>query len=345
MEHEGPSNLNRRRFLQSSAALVGSALVAANAKAADDDGLDYRNHRPDIMPYRKLGRTNFMSSRLIFGCGAALAGGKAVRLLDRAYEAGVNYYDVGSNDYYKGAENHLAPFAKRHRDDIWITSKGYARSSVPYEPGTDVSVEYAKVAANYWLRLIDQSLVDLDTDHIDAYFIQGENKPSLVRSEEMARAFEKVKGAGKVGHVGVSTHQNAQAVLAAAVETGRYDLVMVAITPAGWYDWKKRTIAEGTASLKALRPVLDKARAAGVGVLGMKVGRFIAPRIAAGGGDPTAFDRYYGERLLNADLSPHQRAYAYVLEHGLDAVNADMQTFNHFEENLLAATTSHRYFA
>lgn len=338
-------NVNRRGFLKGTAAAIGAAAFSGQVPAVEDDGLDYRNHRPDRMPYRRLGRTKFMASRLIFGCGAALAGGKAVRLLDRAYEAGINYYDVGSNDYYKGAENHLAPFAKRHRGDIWITSKGYARSSVPHEPGTDVSVEYAKVAADYWLRLVDQSLVDLDTDYMDAYFIQGENKPSLVRSEEMARAFEKVKGEGKVGHVGVSTHQNAQAVLEAAVDTGRYDLVMLAVTPAGWYDWKNRTLLEGTAPLTELRPVLDKARAAGVGLIGMKVGRYIAPRIAAGAGDPAAFDAHYDDRLLNADLSPHQRAYAYVLEHGLDAVNADMQTFNHFEENLLAATTSHTYFA
>lgn len=36
-------------------------------------------------------------------------------------------------------------------------------------------------------------------------------------------------------------------------------------------------------------------------------------------------------------------AYAYVLEHGLDVVNADMQNFKHLEENITAAATSHTF--
>jgi hypothetical protein len=38
-------------------------------------------------------------------------------------------------------------------------------------------------------------------------------------------------------------------------------------------------------------------------------------------------------------LNPFQRAYAYVLGHGLDVVNADMQNFKHLEENIIAAVT------
>jgi len=32
-----------------------------------------------------------------------------------------------------------------------------------------------------------------------------------------------------------------------------------------------------------------------------------------------------------------QRSYAYCLANGMDTVNADMQNFAHFEENLIAA--------
>ena len=71
------------------------------------NGLIHRNER-GVMPYRKLGRTNFMCSRLVFG-GAALMGGKAVRLLNAAFDAGVNFYDLGSNAYYKGSERAFAP--------------------------------------------------------------------------------------------------------------------------------------------------------------------------------------------------------------------------------------------
>ena len=78
----------------------------------------------------------------------------------------------------------------------------------------------------------------------------------------------------------------------------------------------------------------------------MTAGRFLAPARAGGKNDNiAAFDHHYNEKLRDAPLSPFQRSYAYVLEHGLDVVNADMQNFNHFEENALAARTSHEYFA
>ncbi len=77
----------------------------------------------------------------------------------------------------------------------------------------------------------------------------------------------------------------------------------------------------------------------------MKAARFIAPGTALGKGDTTAFDRFYTEDYIETPLSPFQRSYAYVLANGCDTVNADMQNFKHFEENLVAARESDKYFA
>ena len=57
------------------------------------------------------------------------------------------------------------------------------------------------------------------------------------------------------------------------------------------------------------------------------------------------FDQHYGEKLMSAKLNEFQRSYAYVLEHGLDAVNADSQSFQMFAENFYATATSRTYFA
>lgn len=336
-------SMDRRGFMKTSAAaaVAGSALLrSAPANARADDGLDHRNERPDIMRYRRLGRTNLMASRLVFGCGSALAGGRAVRLLEVAFEAGINVYDVGSNDYYRNSENHLAPFAKKHRGEIFVASKGYARSTVELKPGEGINTEFARTSAAYWSNLVDKSLKDLDVDFIDAYYTQGADNAELVKSEEFGNAFEKVKKAGKVMHIGVSTHNNIEAVLNSAMETGWYDLTMVAMTPAGWYDRKNNTLQDGSPPLKALRPVLDRVKASGMGLVGMKIGRHLSIKL-----DLAEFDKYYGGKLLNAKLSPFQRSYAFVLENGVDAVNADMQNLTHFEENLYAARTSHEYFA
>jgi hypothetical protein len=94
-----------------------------------------------------------------------------------------------------------------------------------------------------------------------------------------------------------------------------------------------------------LRPLLDEARAAGMGLIGMKAGRFLAGRKWLGWGNPDAFNKYYQPQLLQAKFSEFQRSYAFVLENGLDAVNADMQTMQHLNENFTAAATSGDYFA
>lgn len=333
------SSLDRRDFMKISAAVAGgSASLSAVASEGDAGAtagtLLHRNERP-TMTYQKLGKTGWMSSRLVFGCGAALVGGKGVRLLDRAFEAGINHYDVGSNIYYKESEASLAPFMKAHRDDIWVVSK--APLPLRVKPEDSITVEQAKNAAQYWTGLLDASLKDLQSDYVDAYYLMAVSNPEIIRSEEIYNAFQKAKAAGKIGYFGLSTHQNAKKMLEAAIETGWYDLAMIGITPAGWYDWTTKELEEGTPLLTDLQPLLDRARDAGIGLVGMKAVRYLAPMKSLGKGDAEAFDKVYGENPEPSSLNAFQRAYAYVLEHGLDVVNADMQNFKHLEENITAA--------
>jgi len=234
MSNRGERNsVNRRDFVKSlaAAAVIGPMLFVSEIKkkVVFDRNQRIRRHEQPTMTYRKLGRTNFMSSRLVFGCGAALAGGKGVRLLDRAFETGINHYDVGSNVAYRGSERSLAPFLKAHRGDVWIVSKAPLRIRI--EPETPITLEQAKSAARSWSTLLDGSLKDLQTDHIDAYYLMGVKNPSLIRSEEIYEVFLKAKSSGKVDYFGLSAHENTQKVLEAAIETGWYDLAMIGITP------------------------------------------------------------------------------------------------------------------
>jgi aryl-alcohol dehydrogenase-like predicted oxidoreductase len=293
------------------------------------------------MPYRTLGRTGFEASRLIFGCGAALSSRPNDALLGAARDAGINVFDVGWRGYYRDAERHLAGFARTHRDEIFLVSKAIA--PVDVAPDADVTPAQARAAATAWQERLDGSLRELTVDHVDAYYLMGADNPSLVRSDEIHVAFERARQAGKVRHLGVSTHRNAEAVLAAAAETGRYSLAMIAITPAGWYDWESKGLLSDSKPLTGLRPVLETARRAGVALVGMKAGRYLAGRRFLGRGNLDAFDGHYDPALLASGLSPFQRSYAYVLAHGLDVVNADMQTFAHLHENVVAASTSSRY--
>ena len=339
---------NRRSFAQllTLVGIGGGALLRTrDVRAAVNTAQEAADKMPGAeawpgMTYRTLGRTGFRASRLVYGCGAALAGRPNDRLLNVALEAGVNVFDVGYSGYYRNAERNLAEFAKQHRDRIFLISKAPAG----VDADAEVTADVAKKAARAWAMFLDKSLSELDTDHVDAYYQMAANNPAVVRSEEMYRAFETAKAAGKVRYLGLSTHENAQAVLEAAIDTGWFDLAMIAITPAGWYDWNNRAILDETPDMVHLEGVLARARKAGIGLVGMKVGRLLAGRRWGGGANGKAFDGHYDERLLKADLSDFQRSYAYVLAHGLDVVNADIQDYAILKENFIAAATSERYF-
>jgi aryl-alcohol dehydrogenase-like predicted oxidoreductase len=341
--------MDRRGFLKTTAAatVAGAAAAAGGrqggSKAHAEDNFVYRNYQPDKMAYGRLGRTNLMVSRLTFGCGAALIAGKATRLLERAFEQGVNHFDVGTTQYYKGSEKELAPFLKQHRDEVWVTSKGFARNGMGVQDDLTYTVDQAKQDAVFWTKLLEDSLSDLDQPHVDAYYLMGVGNPNCVKSEEMYNAFTAAKQAGKVSHFGISTHKRAAACLEAAIECGWHSQAMIAITPAGWYDWDSKQLLEGTPPMTSLKPLIEKARAADIGLVGMKAARFIAPGSALGKGDETAFDGEYKAEYLKSGLSPFQRSYAYCLANGMDTVNADMQNFAHFEENLVAARDFEKY--
>ena len=343
----GPLLTTRRKLMQyATLAGVGatSLLQSRDLKAAIFDGKEAAglNAEWPKMQYRTLGRTGHNSSRLIFGCGATLSRSRHDDLLERAFEAGVNTFDVGYKHYYNDAERNLAPFLKKHRDDIFLISKAQAPAGIDWDE--TINKAQAEKAAKGWLAFLDESLVEMGIEHVDAYYQMGQNNVSIMRSEEMHRAFEQAKAAGKVDYLGVSTHQNAENVLKAAIDAGVFDLAMIAITPGGWYDWNDRSILPGSPPMKDLQPLLQQAKDRGIGIIGMKAGRYLAGRAWLGWGNPKAFDDFYDDKLLRAKLSEFQRSYAFVLEHGIDAVNADMQTMLHLQENFIAAATSADYF-
>ncbi len=291
------------------------------------------------MTYRTLGKTGFNASRLVYGCGAALSRNRADRVLKLAFDSGVNVFDVGTSSYYNDAQRNLASFASAHRDDIFLITKDFANYRADGVP----SLEESKRIAADWESKLDVCLTDLNQEHVDAYYIMGANNPRIVNNEEIFNSFNRAKQAGKVSYLGFSSHENASECLAAATESGQYALAMLAMTPGGWYDWESKSLLSNTKPLTDLQPELHAARKAGIGLVAMKAGRMLAPRFWGGRGSEDAFDEYYSDKLLNANLSSFQRSYAYVLEHGFDVVNADIQNFHILAENFTAAATSAKY--
>ena len=213
---------NRRGFLHALAllGLGGRALLrprhARAAGAATKEAVGAGLPLPP-MAHRPLGRTGWNASRLVFGCGAALYEQPNDPLLHAAFEAGINVFDVGFRGYYEDAEKHLGPFARAMRDRIFLISK--AQVPLEVEPDDEITPAQARAGASGWLQSLEGSLRELGVDHLDAYYLMASNNPSVVGSDEIQGAFQRARQAGKVRFLGLSTHENAQNVLEAAIRS------------------------------------------------------------------------------------------------------------------------------
>ena len=229
------------------------------------------------MTYRTLGRTGFSGSRLVFGCGAALMFRRRDELLETALAHGVNVFDVGTRDYYRSAEQHLADFARKHRDRIFLISKGLVGLEI--EPGDELSAAQRRERGR---ELVARARPEpRRSRHRSRRRLLRDGREQRVAGAQRgdARGVPGCAEGGQGRPLGpVSTHQNAQAVLDAAAETGWYSLAQIAVTPAGWYDWTAKDVLPDSRPMAALRPTFDRARAAGIGLIGMKAGRHLAGR-------------------------------------------------------------------
>ncbi|HOM51968.1 MAG TPA: aldo/keto reductase [Phycisphaerae bacterium] len=135
MSHYGDS-LDRRQFLKTTAAGIGAMAAAAHAAdpapssekpKVDPKDLIWRSKSPD-MSYVRLGRTNFMVSRIVSGLGGKA--GNQTNIWPRELARGINYFDTARG--YGNSEVNMKEFLKEYRKDLWVTSKasniaGYAK--------------------------------------------------------------------------------------------------------------------------------------------------------------------------------------------------------------------------
>jgi predicted aldo/keto reductase-like oxidoreductase len=305
--------MNRRTFLGHAARTAAAGAVIGNLELFGDEvpmdtepKLEWRNKQP-TMTYAKLGRSGFMVSRCVFGAGGLFRAGGDTRLVEVALERGVNYLDTGRP--YAESEAILAEIVKGRRDRVWLVSKAghIGWPDMRIKPGEDAE------AAKLYTTQLDESLRQLKTDTIDCYMLQGVEHDWVVTMDALYEAFLKARTAGKVRYFGLATHTNVARVCELAAETKRYDVVMLAVNPN---------------SLESLAPSIKKMHDAGIGVVSMKTSGPITR-------EPKVFDEHYHQMFAGQELSPYQRAYAYMLfRGGIDTFNSHTPNHQILEENL-----------
>jgi len=172
------------------------------------------------------------------------------------------------------------------------------------------------------LKSVDETLTRLGTDHLDLLMCpHGANTPyEVLNHPEIFEAFETLKKAGKVRHLGLSSHTDPGGVLEAAVKAKVYSAAMVA------YNMFNGPRVE---------PALAAAHKAGLGVIAMKAAR----PANLGRGRVTPPERL--ERLNAAvpgDLSAPRKSYVWALRNpNLTACVSEMITMDHVTENVVLA--------
>ncbi len=247
--------MKRRTFIQSAAMLaaVGGVPVVAMAEEKTS-GVPTK---AQVKAYRVLGKTGIKMSDISFGGGRLSSAALVMRAIDR----GMNYIDTAPD--YGPSEDFIGEALKKvkGRDKVHIASK-YC-NPIPYQAGK--SHLAAGSTEKEYIAAVENSLKRLGTDYLDVVFVHamGENKDieqekQRLLSPEMLSATEKLKKAGKIRFLAVSSHgpNNMETLMSMAVRSGHYDLIMPA------FNFMK---------FPKVPELLKEAKAHDVGVVAMKV--------------------------------------------------------------------------
>lgn len=198
------------------------------------------------MKYRRLGDTDLQVSELSFGTWAI--GGdwgnssdeEALRGLQAAMDAGVNFFDT-ADVYGSGhAEELLAKATKGKEQDIHIATK-FCRAGDIHDPAT-----YSEEAVR---AFCENSLKRLNREAIDLYQIHCPPL-AILKDGQVFEVLDKLKAEGKIRHYGVSVE---------TVEEGLFCLSVPGV--------KALQVIFNLFRQKPAEELFPKAHAAGVGIL------------------------------------------------------------------------------
>ena len=152
------------------------------------------------MEYRRLGQCGLKVSEIClgtmtFGHGADLA--EAGRMVDLAFEAGINFFDTANTYGNSQSEVFLGEALKGRRPEAVVATKFF--NPVGTGPNDSGMSRY------HLMNALEDSLGRLQMDHVDIYYIHHVDVQTPV--EEMLRALDDLVHQGKVRYIACSNYQ------------------------------------------------------------------------------------------------------------------------------------------
>ena len=175
------------------------------------------------MEYTTFGKTGYKVSKLGFGAMrlpvVEVSGkkdidyDKAVPMMQRAFDLGVNYIDTAPYYCENVSEIAVGKALKGYRDKVYVSTKN---------PIEDLS-------GDSWKGRLEKSLKQLDTDYIDFYHFWGIGLENFKKWHEKGgpvEAAHKAKEQGLIRHISFSYHDAAEN-MPEIIDSGLFESVLV----------------------------------------------------------------------------------------------------------------------
>jgi len=250
---------DRRMFLKSLAGATAGLTLAGSAKAADG-----RDRLGEVLPKRKLGRTNQYVTML--GTGGYDVGWTTERdaqeVIEAALEGGVRFFDTAESYADGTSETRYGKYlTPKYRDLIFLMSKSTGKD--------------AKTVKEH----LEGTLRRLKTDHLDLYQVHAISTPEDVDSRIELGVLDvllKAKDEGKIKYLGFTGHQNPFAHARMLERTKESDIFDTVLMPVNVLDQTYFSFTQN---------IMPNALERNMGILAIKSladGRFFANKEQAG---------------------------------------------------------------
>ncbi|HWR35129.1 MAG TPA: aldo/keto reductase [Clostridia bacterium] len=308
------SGFDRRDFLKiggtATASFVAGTLLSSPARALPP--LPSNAVTPKAMPTRNLGQTGYRVGVFSLGGQAAIEQPNneavAVPIVERALDLGVNYVDTAAayGAPERWSQRYIGQVMKHRRAEAFLASKTHDRTR-------DGS-----------LRLLDESLKLLNTDHLDLWQLHN-----LSRMEQVEQIFAKggaiealqhAREQKMVRHLGVTGHADPD-VLIEMIRRFPFDTILMSLNAADKHH------------LSFIEKLLPMALEKQMGVIGMKIparGRILSSWTPPAAGQQRGFE---GVATRPGTLAMQEALY-YVLSMPVSTVIIGCDSIAQLEQNV-----------
>jgi aryl-alcohol dehydrogenase-like predicted oxidoreductase len=222
---------SRRRFLASSAGLIGAGLTGLPLLAETKKN-DLSQRSTTGLIYRTLGRTGIRVPIVSMGVMNA----SNPNLVQEAWKSVIRHFD--SAWIYQNGNNELMigrvlKELQVHREDVILASKVFLHDKRGVQKESELK--------ELFLERFHQSLERLQTNYIDILYLHDVSDAAQVNAPWLLDTFSELKKSKKIRWAGFSTHSYWPELVKDAADKGFYDVILLSLN---------YSMSHDTASLK-----------------------------------------------------------------------------------------------